>query len=379
MAAIRVLQVFTIMNRGGAESMIMNYYRAIDRNKVQFDFLVHRSEKAAFDDEIESLGGKIFRLNAISPFFPGKYYDELRSFFKEHQGYSIIHSHLNTFSYFPIKIAKEFKIPYRIAHAHTATEKITLKELLRPASAKEALKKFIKFRLKKRIHKNTTHYFSCGEKAGKWLFGVQQHFKIMNNAIDAEKFVYNPLVSAEYRKKNNIGDQLVIGHIGNFTNPKNHSYLLKVFKALLSKNENCCLVLIGDGPLRKSIEQEAKELSIDHKTHFLGLRTDIADLCQMLDIFVFPSFYEGLPVTLIEAQSAGLKILASDTITREVHLTDDITFLSIQDSPDVWAEEILKKAPYKRANHLELIKKEGYDIKSSVKIFQDFYLQLISN
>ncbi|MEW7291819.1 glycosyltransferase family 1 protein [Aquimarina sp. 2304DJ70-9] len=367
------------MGRGGAESMIMNYYRNIDRKKIQFDFLVHRQERGAFDDEIENLGGTIYRMNPINPFFPNSYYNELRSFFKEHSEYTIVHSHLNTFSSFVLKIAEEFKIPYRIAHAHTATERIKLKDMLHPKSAKEALKKSVKFQLKKRIHNHTTHYFSCGEKAGNWLFGAEQSFEIMNNAIDAEKFTYNPKVSEDYKKELNLEDELVLGHIGNFTDPKNHTYLLKVFQKVLQKKEDSSLVLIGDGPLRKSIENEAKSLSIDHKVHFLGLRTDIANLCQMLDVFIFPSLYEGLPVTLIEAQAAGLKIFASDTITKEVHITDDITFLSILDNPSVWADDILKHHTYKRGNNFDALKKHGYDIKSGVKAFEDFYLSLTSN
>ena len=152
MALIRILQVFTIMNRGGAESMIMNYYRKLDRNKFQFDFLVHRQEKAAFDDEIESLGGKIYRFSPISPFFPKKYYNELRRFFKAHPEYSIIHSHLNTFSCFPLKIAREFNIPCRIAHAHIAIDKVNLTSFLsQKESPKETLKKLIKLQLKKRV------------------------------------------------------------------------------------------------------------------------------------------------------------------------------------------------------------------------------------
>ncbi|GAA4278938.1 glycosyltransferase family 1 protein [Aquimarina mytili] len=376
---IRILQVFTIMGRGGAESMIMNYYRNLDREKVQFDFLVHRQEKGAFDEEIESLGGVIYRLSTINPFFPANYYKELRAFFKEHNEYTVVHSHLNTFTSFVLKIAEEYKIPYRIAHAHTATEQIKLKDLLHPKSAKEALKKSVKFRLKKRIHNHTTHYFSCGEKAGNWLFGAEQPFKIMNNAIDAEKFAYNTEISEKYKKENSLEDQLVIGHIGNFTDPKNHTYLLKVFQKTLQKKEDCSLVLIGDGPLRKTIENEAKQLAIDHKVHFLGLRSDIPGLCQMLDIFVFPSLYEGLPVTLIEAQAAGLKIFASDTITNEVHITDDISFLSIEDAPSVWADKILEAHKYKRANNFDKIKEHGYDIKSGVKAFEDFYISLTSN
>ncbi len=379
MALIRVLQVFTIMNRGGAESMIMNYYRKIDKNKVQFDFLVHRKEKAAFDDEIESLGGKIYPLNPINPLSPSKYYNELRSFFKQHQEYKIVHSHINTFSSFPLKIAKEFKIPCRIAHAHIAIESIKFSDLLQNSeSLKETFKKLIKLHLKKKIGSYSTHNFSCGEKAGKWLFGDKATFSIMNNAINAKAFAYNPIVSAEYKAKHGLKGQLVIGHVGRFTSQKNHAYLLNIFSSLVKKHKNSTLVLIGDGPLREKIEAEAKKLSIYDKICFLGVRTDIPELYQMLDAFVFPSFYEGLPVTLIEAQSAGLKVYASDRITNEVFLTNDIEFLSITASPEEWADKIIEKASSKKQNNFDLIKEKGYDIQKNTEVFQDFYLKQIS-
>ncbi len=376
MATIRILQVFTIMNRGGAESMIMNYYRSIDRHKIQFDFLVHRKEKAAFDDEIEKLGGKIYKLSPINPLSPKAYYNELRDFFNIHNQYKIIHSHLNTFSYFPLKIAKEFSIPCRIAHAHIAIEKIKLQDFfIGGESYKETLKKLIKFYLKRKVHKYPTHFFSCGEKAGKWLFGEKTPFTIMNNAINAKVFTYNSEVRLEYIKKYHLENHLIIGHVGRFSSQKNHSYLLRVFSSLLKKKDNCSLILVGDGPLRKKIEQEANSLAINSNIHFLGVRSDIPQLYQMFDAFVFPSFYEGLPVTLIEAQSAGVKVFASDRITSEVHLTDDINFLPITISPDIWAEKILEKIEHKKSNNFDFIKEKGYDIQRNTELFQEFYLK----
>ncbi|MCK8520578.1 glycosyltransferase family 1 protein [Aquimarina sp. D1M17] len=380
MGAVRILQVFTIMNRGGAESMIMNYYRKIDKDKVQFDFLVHRKEKAAFDEEIESLGGKIYRFDPINPLSPGAYYEKLRSFFKEHSEYKVVHSHLNTFSCFPLKIAEEFNIPCRIAHAHIAIEKVKLTDLL-PGNEgpKETIKKVIKLWLKQRVLKHATHSFSCGEKAGKWLFGSDRDFTIMNNAIDANAFRPDNQVREEYQKKFAIEQKLVLGHVGRFTSQKNHSFLLKIFSEVLKSKENSELILIGDGPLRVKLVAEAKELGIDNHVQFLGVRTDIPQLYQMLDVFVFPSFYEGLPVTLIEAQSAGLKVFASDRITKEVDLTDDIEFLSINESPKFWADTILEKHIGDKSDNFEVIKEKKYDIQKNTEIFQDFYLKQIHN
>ncbi|MHA7059207.1 glycosyltransferase family 1 protein [Aquimarina sp. M1] len=378
MGTIRVLQVFTIMNRGGAESMIMNYYRKIDRNKVQFDFLVHRKEKAAFDNEIESLGGKIYRFDAINPLFPAEYYHKLRAFFKEHQEYTIVHSHLNTFSCFPLKIAKEFNIPCRIAHAHIAIDDVRITSLFsQKESIKETFKKLIKLQLKKKVKKDATHLFSCGDKAGKWLFGKNTSFRTMNNAIDTSKFAYNTIIAKQYKEEFNVQNRLVIGHVGRFASQKNHAFLLQIFAAVLKEKSDCDMVLIGDGPLRRGMEKEAKSLSVDGKVHFLGARADVPELFQMFDVFVFPSFYEGLPVTLIEAQAAGIKVLASDTITTEVSLTGDIEFLSIDKSASYWASKIVALDTSRKNNNTKKIVNGGYDIVSNTQKIQEFYIEQI--
>ncbi|XMO86147.1 glycosyltransferase family 1 protein [Algibacter sp. AS12] len=377
MPPIRVLQVFTIMDRGGAETMIMNYYRKLDTTKVQFDFLVHRPNKAAYDDEIGALGGKIYRLPAINPFMPNAYYKALRAFFKKHNTYNIIHSHLNTFSYFPLKMAEEFKIPVRIAHAHIAINKVSLRSILSgKESISESLKKIVKLQLKKRVKLHATHYFSCGDKAGNWLFGSTP-FETMNNAIDTDKFKYNPSVSATYKKEFKLENELVIGHIGRFVSQKNHAFLIKIFAAILKKQPNATLILIGDGPLKSGLQTEAQRLQIDHKIQFLGVRTDIPQLCQMMDVFVFPSFYEGLPVTLIEAQAASLKIIASDSITKEVRLTNNISFVSIDETADVWAQKILTLDTSKKIDQSQNIIEGNYDIISNTQNIQSFYLNHI--
>lgn len=374
---IRILQIFTTLNRGGAESMIMNYYRNIDRSKVQFDFIVHREEKGAFEDEIESMGGKIYRMPKINPINPNKYYTALDNFLKTHS-YQIIHSHINTFSSFPLKIAEKNNIECRIAHAHIAIDKISIKNILfSKLQRKEELKNIMKHFLKKDVSKYATHKFSCGIKAGNWLFR-NKDFQLVENAISIKPFKYNQKVSTELRINNNIENTLNIGHIGRFSEQKNHLYLLLIFRALKQKTNNVKLLLVGDGELRALVENEAKRLDIFDDIIFMGVRSDVPDLLQMMDIFLFPSLYEGLPVTLIEAQASGLKIFASDTITDEVALTDDITFLSLDKSPEFWAEQILNSYPYERNDNSEIIKEKGYDIVESAKRLEEFYLNQIS-
>lgn len=370
----RILQVFTVLDRGGAETMIMNYYRQIDRSKLQFDFLVHREEKGAYEDEIESLGGKIYRMPQINPLFPHKYYKELDKFLKVNN-YKVIHSHINTFSRYPLKAAFQNGIKGRLVHAHTTTNPINVKMVLNKPF--EAFKIIYKNFQKINIAKYATHKFSCGEKAGNWLYGKNSDFRIISNAIDTMKYSYNYEISENLKKEFDLENCLVLGHIGNFSYAKNYPFILSVFKSLKTIKSNSKLVLIGNGKLRKEIEALAIELGIYNDILFLGVRSDVFEVLQMIDVFIFPSHYEGLPVTLVEAQAAGLKIFASDTITDEVALTDDITFLSLDKSPEFWAEQILKSYPYERKDNSEIIKVKGYDIVDSAKKLQDFYLDQI--
>ena len=367
---IRILQVFTILNRGGAESMIMNYYRNIDRTKVQFDFLVHREEKGVFEDEIVSLGGEIYRVKPINPLFPKKYYVELNELLSKHK-FKIIHSHINTFSYYPLKFSKKNNIPVRIAHAHTTTQRLSINSIIR--NPKESLKILFKSANKNLVNKEATHLFACGGKAGNWLFGSLA-YKILPNAIDVSKYKYNLKKREELRENFGINNQFVIGHVGNFSHPKNYPFIINVFKHIKTLHANSKLVLIGGGQLESEVKVLAKSLGIIDDVIFLGVRSDVPDLMQMIDVFIFPSYYEGLPVTLIEAQASGLKIFASDTITNEITLTKDISFLSLKLPYEIWANKIINDRIYIRKNNCEILKDGGYDIQSNAEWLQNFYL-----
>lgn len=223
---IRVLQVVTHMNRGGLETMLMNYYRNIDRSKIQFDFLTHRpeNEKKDYDDEIRSLGGKIYHMPMLNPFSPS-YMKSLDKFFKEHKEYQIVHSHLDCLSAYPLKAAKKNGVPVRIAHSHNTSQERNLKYLIKDYS-------------KRQIPKYATHLFACGQEAGKWMFGKHK-FQIMNNAIDAKKFIYNEEVRMEKRKELGLEGKFVIGHVGRFNLQKNHEFLIHCFEAFAEKNTDC--------------------------------------------------------------------------------------------------------------------------------------------
>lgn len=364
MEPIRVLNMFTILNRGGAETMMMNYYRHIDRTKVQFDFLVHRQERGAYEDEIEKLGGNIYR---TMPIYPQNFYiyqNKLREFFKEHEEYKIIHSHMSELSYLALKEAKKLGVPIRICHAHSSPRGFDLKMIMR---------QFFKIKMRAYI----THMFMCSLNAGSWLFGEKNLNKCIRqrNAIDAKKFSFNIDISKKIKQELNIENKFVIGHVGRFFKPKNHDFIIDIFKTVYNENNKAVLLLVGDGPLKKNIEEKVSFWGLNDRVIFAGVRADVSSLLQSMDVFLFPSLFEGLPVTVIEAQAAGLNCIVSDTITQELNITGLVAYMSLQDSPEIWAKRILPYSQgYKRENTFEKIVKAGYDIKECAKWLEEFYL-----
>lgn len=357
---IRVLQVVTYMGRGGLETMLMNYYRNIDRNKVQFDFLTHRDERWDYDDEIESLGGKIYHLPKLNPFIKS-YLNALDKFFKEHKEYQIVHCHQDCLSGVVLKVAKKNGVRFTIAHAHSASQD-------------KNLKYFIKVLAKKNIKKYSDKMFACGEEAGKWMFETD-NFEVLNNAIDTDLYTYNKEKADKVKKEFSIENKFVVGHVGRFNYPKNHKFIIDVFNEVQKVKEDSVLMLVGDGDLRHEIEQKVQDLGLSEKVIFTGVRSDVNDLIQGMDVFLFPSLYEGLGIVLIEAQAAGLKCIISDNIPKDGVLTDDVTCIGLDQSPAVWANEILKHQEYKRANNKEIIKKANYDIKNNAKKLEQFYIE----
>ncbi|OUN79917.1 glycosyltransferase [Flavonifractor sp. An52] len=347
------------MNRGGLETMLMNYYRNIDRTQVQFDFLVHRQERAAYDDEIESLGGKIYRLPRLNP-WSRSYLNALNRFFVEHPEYKIVHSHLDCMSAIPLAAAKRAGVPVRIAHSHSSSQDRDLKYP-------------IKLYYKRKIPAIATDLFACGDSAGRWMFG-QNTFSIINNAIDAKRYIYNPMTREKERKKLGIRDNtLVIGNVGRFSYPKNHDFLVEVFYKIIG----CCdavLLLVGDGELRPAIEKKVQELGIEEHVIFTGVRDDVPNLMQAMDVFVFPSHYEGVPVTLIEAQASGLPCMISDGVPLECKKTDLVQQISLSEGPKAWAIAVVAAAKIPRSNTSKAIKKSGYDIVENAQALQRYFL-----
>jgi glycosyltransferase involved in cell wall biosynthesis len=365
MKPVRVLHVVTVMNFAGIETLLMNFYRKIDREKVQFDFLVHTPKKGDYDDEIYSLGGRIYSINKLNVFNTTKYEKEVYDFLVNHKEYNIVHSHLNTFSKHVLKAAKKANIKHKIAHSHISFPGISLKTGMKAIS-------------KININKYADFKFACSKDASNWVFGYAKDIQILKNAIDSEKFIFNEKVRQRVRTKLNIPQGfLVIGNIGRFNHQKNHSFILDVFNQLHKKNSKAILLLAGEGELKKDIEEKIQTKGLADSVRILSAQSNVSELLQAMDIFLFPSRFEGLGIVAIEAQAAGLKTIASSAVPMETNITNLIEYISLKESTSFWAERInTQNNNYVRTNEVEQLRKSGYDISESSQWLEDFYLDL---
>ena len=358
---VRVLQVVTYMGRGGLETMLMNYYRHMDRSKVQFDFLVHRDFEADYDREIQSLGGRIYHISRLVP-WSKSYRMELKRFFNEHPEYKIVHVHQDCLSSVALQCAKECGVPVRIAHSHSSN---AVKDIKYP----------IKLHYMKKMPMYATDLFACGKQAGVWMFGGKR-YESVRNAIDTVKYQYSSEIADQVKNEFGLSNNIIIGHVGNFTPAKNHSFLLSVFQDILKLEPLAKLLLVGGGEGFNSAQDKVKAMGIQNQVVFTGVRADVNRLMQAMDVFVFPSLYEGLPVTMVEAQASGLPCIISDNVSDECIVTSGlVTSKRLDESPAEWAEHILKQVHQPRENHIEEIKSAGYDIETAAKKLESFYLQ----
>ncbi len=356
----RVLQVVTYMGCAGLETMLMNAYRHIDREKLQFDFLVHRAFEADYDQEILSLGGRIYHMPPLIP-WSRSYRKQLKEFLQIHREYEVIHVHQDCFSAVALRCAKECGIPVRIAHSHSSREACDWKYPIRCY-------------YRRQIPRYATHLFACSKMAGNWMFG-ERTYQVVRNAIDAEAYRYDALIRQKIRKQWNLEDALVIGHVGRFSKVKNHRFLLKVFRECLTQNGKAKLLLVGDGSEKEQMCRLARKLGIEKQVLFVGVRKDIPKLLQVMDVFVFPSRHEGLAIAVVEAQAAGLPCVISKEMPEECVVTGNlVTALDLEMSPEKWAKVILEKARMQRTDRSVEIKKAGYDIKREAEKLQEFYL-----
>ena len=366
MEPIRVLQENVIMDPAGIESLLMNLYRHIDRSVIQFDFLLHRSEPGFFDEEIRNLGGKIFITERFNPLHHRKYLNSMADVLQQHPEYKIIHAH-SELNYWPLKVAKRCGVPVRIAHSHNARSTVNLKFF------------FLSYQ-KTVIKSAATDWFMCSSLAGEWSYGKKAvrdgKCVFLKNGIETQQYAYNEKIREQKRKELGLGDSFVVGHIGRFMQQKNHTFLIDIFAELKKMNPKARLLLVSEGRLLDEIKKKVSRLGLQDSVMFLGFRNDTNELMQAMDIFALPSLWEGLPFTLIEAQTAGLPCVISDVISDESIVTDLVRKEPLKESAEYWAKSIIDTYEnYQRHDVSHLVREAGFDIETSAKWLQEFYLK----
>lgn len=365
---IRILHVFNNMGLGGAETLIMNIYRNIDHNKIQFDFIVHTNEKSAYDDEIEDMGGKIYRIPKFNGVNFLQYINSWKNFFRNYKKYNVIHGHLGSTAAIYLKLANNFDL-YTIAHSHGVINKNSIKDKIYSFISYPT--RFI-----------ADFYFACSKIAGKSRYGESiinsKNFKVFKNGIQTKKFTFNKNKRIEMRKTLSLKNKFVVGHVGRFDFLKNQKFLIEIFKEILKSNVNSVLLLVGDGKLKNNVEKKVLRFGIEDKVIFTGERNDVPELLQAMDAFTMPSKYEGFGIAALEAQAAGLPTIVSDALPEEVVITNLITKISLKKSAKYWANKILKYSNsnfHRSINHQTIIDK-GYDIKENAKWLEKYYLKI---
>ena len=362
---IKVLQIIGDVVGGGVETVIMNYYRNIDKTKIQFDFVVHKGALLQYITQVKNYGGKVYEITSYKSNIL-KYTYEIYKIIKENN-YEIVHSNMNSLSGFPLFAAYLAGAKVRILHNHTTDNpaegiRTVAKRILRPFA---------------RLFAN--QYWACSKLAAEWMYGkntvTNGKITIINNAIDLEKFKFNKEKREKLRKKLGIENCFVIGHVGRFVKTKNHEFLIEIFNEVLKQKSNAKLLLIGDGNLKSLIEAKVQNLGIEKAVIFLGVRNDVADLYNVMDVFVFPSLYEGLGMAVIEAQVNSLPTIVSIAIPAEAKISEYIKFISLQQPLKDWLNEV-ENAKRKELNISdELLKK--FDIREESKKLENLYLKLI--
>ncbi len=365
---IRVLHSVSNMDRAGIETMLMNYYRHMDHEKIQFDFLCNKSKLGAYDEEIKKLGGEIYITPGLNPVKFFKYQKYMKNLFDKNKGLKILEAHNGALGVYSLYAAKKNNIPYRIFHAHGASITFDIKWPL-------------KMLCKTQILNVCNINFTCGVEAARCYFGnknvSQNNYVLVRNAIDIGKFTYQELTRNKLRQQYNLEDNILIGHVGRFMKQKNHNFLIDIFQQIHRLEPKARLVLLGDGELEEQIKDKLKNKNLLEYTLLLGNVANVNEWYQAFDAFVLPSIWEGLPVVGIEAQTASLPCFFSSEVTTEVDVSGTSVFLPL-DKPLDWAEKILDKTKnISRIDMTNIVTKSGYNIKHEAKMLQEYYLNLL--
>lgn len=362
----KVLQVIGSLRVGGAETVAVNYYKYINKSLFEFHYLVYGDDIGGLEEEVYRLGGKVIHIPS-----PRRSYSEfvknVRKVLREYGPYDIVHSHPLFNSGIIVKAAYHEKVPKRISHAHSARSNVNV----------PLAKKFYALFMKYRIRRYSTRLVACSNAAGNYLFDEKYFYKdgcVIKNGIDTEKYLYNGEIRDEVREELVLNGKFVIGHVGRLSDVKNQEFILDIFKIIKNKHENALLMLVGEGETEKQLRLKVERLGLIDDVKFMGSRNDVERLLQVMDVFLFPSKYEGLGIAVIEAQAAGLQCIISDSVPSEVVITNLVDKVSLIQSSQLWAEQVMKYYNgYKRTNTLESLSSNGYDIHEVIKVVEHIY------
>ena len=365
MKPIRILHMIGSMNIGGSQTLLLNLYRAMDREKIQFDFVLDHPDERALADSFAALGARIYTM-------PSFYFTntcQVRSawnrFFTEHPEYKVLHCHVRSYVSLFLPIAKRHGVKV-VLHSHSTSN---------GTGPKAILKALLQYPLRYQADA----FLSCSEEAGRWLFGRKvansaQH-QVLKNAICAEQYRYDPALRQQYRSQLSLNGKTVYAHIGRFTPQKNHAFLLRVFQKIYQANQNAFLLLVGDGENRKQIHSQIQKLGLQDKVLLLGNRQDVAGILQAADVFLFPSHWEGLGTAVVEAQAAGLKCICSEGVPSIAKVVPNCRFLPLRE--ELWIKAALD-VPESRTDVYETVVAAGYDAKATALWLQKYYMELVS-
>lgn len=365
---VKIAHIIGKTENGGVEAVVMNYYRHIDRSKIQYDFIFdYDSSDPILLDEVEALGGGFIIVPPYQNILENQ--RVLCKFFRRNN-YPLVYSHLNTLSVFPLFAAWRMGVKIRVAHNHSTAGKGEFKRNM----MKYALRPFAKI--------FPTHLCACSEYAGRWLFGNKAmdsgRVKVWNNAIETERYAYNEPVRNEMRQSLKLTDKFVVGHAGRFATQKNHSFLVEIFAEIHKRREDSVLLLAGDGPLMESVKEKVSQMGLNDCVIFLGSVQGMERYYQAMDVFILPSLYEGLPVVGSEVQVSGLPFLCADTVTPETKFCNNLRFMSLNKSAGEWADEALKISDgHVRRDMSSYAREAGFDIKVQAAKMSDWYCQLL--
>jgi len=366
MKKVRVLEIIGKRPVGGVGTVMLNYQKYIDAEKVHIDYLIFGEELEQFDESVKALGSKVFVYPALSGSHIGRTKAYMEEFFSSHASeYDVVHLHAPTIAFLAFPVIAKYGIKHRIVHSHAT---------LYAESKVKAVRNRILWALAKG---KITDRIGCSKAAGDFLFG-EDEFTVLKNAIVCEDYMYDEAMRLQVRKQESVEDKLVVGNVGRFSLQKNQTFLIEIFAKIKELHPNSVLWLLGDGELRPQIEEKIKEYGVGDSVKLFGMVSNPRDYYQAMDVMVMPSLFEGLPMVGVEAQASGLPCVFADTITREVDVVG-CPYISLEAPKEEWAKAAINVAKMgKRRSYLTELDELGFNIKLEAKRLEELYLSKIA-